>query len=268
MPSAKDYYEAGKLADAIAAMNEEVKKHPTDVNRRGFLCELLCFAGEIERIDKQLDTMGDQDPQAMMGIVLWRQLARAEMARQQFFTEGRVPDFLDGVPTEVMKLHMQASILVRDGKNAEAQALLVEAEEKRPRVSGMCDGVAFDDFRDLDDLTSSFFEVLTSTGKYYWVPVEKVESLDFKAPKRPRDLYWRQVHMVVRDEGPDGEVYMPVLYTGSDKKKDDDQIRLGRATDWVTAEGAPVRGLGQRTFLVGQEDKPVLSLKGVTFNAS
>lgn len=268
MPSAKDYYEAGKLADAIAAMNEEVKKHPTDVNRRGFLCELLCFAGEIERIDKQLDTMGDQDPQAMMGIVLWRQLARAEMARQQFFTEGRVPEFLDGVPTEVMKLHMQASILVRDGKLADAQALLVEAEEKRPRVSGMCDGVAFDDFRDLDDLTSSFFEVLTSTGKYYWVPVEKVESLDFKAPKRPRDLYWRQVHMVVRDEGPDGEVYMPVLYTGSDKKKDDDQIRLGRATDWVTAEGGPVRGLGQRTFLIGHEDKPVLSLKGVTFNAT
>lgn len=266
MPTAKDHYEAGKLNEAIAAQNEEVKKHPTDVNRRGFLCELLCFAGEIERIDKQLDTMGDQDPQAMMGIVLWRQLARAEMARQQFFTEGRVPEFLDGVPSDVLKLHLEASILVREGKGAEAAAKLGEAETIRPKVSGHCDGVAFDELRDLDDMTSPFFEVLTSTGKYYWVPVERVESLDFKAPKRPRDLYWRQVHMVVRDEGPDGEVYMPVLYHGSDKKKDDDQIRLGRATDWVTGDG-PIRGLGQRTFLVGHEDKPILSLKGITFNS-
>ena len=59
---------------------------------------------------------------------------------------------------------------------------------------------------------------------------------------------------------------MPVLYVGSDKKKDDDQLRLGRATDWVTDAG-PVRGLGQRTFLIGQEDKPILTLKGITFNS-
>ena len=33
----------------IAAATDEVRQRPTDLSARGFLCELLCFAGELER---------------------------------------------------------------------------------------------------------------------------------------------------------------------------------------------------------------------------
>ncbi len=263
--NAKDHYEAGRLSEAVAAAVEEVKRHPADVNRRGLLAELLCFAGEMERADLQLDAMGHQDPQVMMGIAMFRQLIRAEQARQQFFSEGRLPEFLDK-PDDRLQLHLEASIRVREGHDQEAAELLARAEQQRPKVQGASSDQPFDDLRDLDDLTASFFEVLTSTGKYYWIPIERVERIEFRAPVRPRDLLWRRAHMAVRG-GPDGEVFLPVLYAGSQNDADD-RLRLGRSTDWRGGEGVPVRGVGQRMFLVGDEACGILALETITTDGS
>src|SRR5439155_24520554 len=135
-------------------------------------------------------------------------------------------------------------------------------EGQRPRVRGTCDGQPFTDLRDLDDLTAPVFEVLTSNGKYYWVPVERVERVEFRPPARPRDLLWQRAHMVVRG-GPDGEVYLPTLYAGSHAEADEN-LALGRATDWRGGNGEPTRGVGQRNLLVGDDCRAVLELKELT----
>jgi type VI secretion system protein ImpE len=45
--------------------------------------------------------------------------------------------------------------------------------------------------------------------------------------------------------------------------QDDDQLRLARGTQWIEQEGAPVRGIGQREFLVGDQAVSVLELKEI-----
>jgi type VI secretion system protein ImpE len=260
--TAQELFKAGSLQEAITAATEEVKRHPADTSRRGFLCELLCFAGEFQRADVLLDALGNQDPQAVLGVSLFRQLLRAEQARQDFYKQGRVPEFLD-LPEPHLKLHLEASILLREGKPQEAAALLEQAEEQRPTVAGTCDGAAFDDFRDIDDLSAGFFEVLTSTGKYFWIPVERIDLIEFRAAERPRDLLWRRAHAVVRG-GPDGEVFFPTLYGGTFAETDN-RFRLGRMTDWRGGDGAPVCGIGQRMFVVGDEDRTIMELKELTF---
>ncbi len=261
--TAREHFEAGNLHDAIQAMNIEVRDHPTDQSRRGFLAELLCFTGNIERADLQLDTMMKQDTAAAVGIVLFRQLVRAEQARRQFFAEGRLPEFLDAPPSH-LTLHLEASILLREGKPSEAAAKLAEAEAVRPRVAGRLDGRPFEDMRDIDDLTSAFFEVLTSNGKYYWIPMERVESVEFHAPERARDLIWRRTHMIVAG-GPDGEVFLPAIYVPPIPQVDD-RVQLGRVTDWIGGDGTPVRGIGQRSFLIGDDSVPILDLKSIEFD--
>jgi type VI secretion system protein ImpE len=124
-------------------------------------------------------------------------------------------------------------------------------------VQGTCDGNPCHDFRDLDDQLSCILEVLTSLGAYYWIPISQVESIEFHEPTRSRDLIWRRTHLSVRD-GPDGEVYLPVLYPGA-AAEPDDLIRLGRQTDWRGGDAAPVRGVGQRTFLVGDTESDLLA---------
>jgi type VI secretion system protein ImpE len=263
--TAHDLYQQGKLREAVAAALDEVKQRPADSAKRGFLAELLCISGDLERADRQIDALGQQDPETMMEISLFRQMIRAEQARQQFFTAGRLPEFLNNDITPDLRLHLEASILLREKRNAEAAAVLAKAREARPKVAGTCDGKPFDDMCDLDDLTSSFFETLTSKGEYFWIPMDQIESITFAPPTRPRDLLWRRAHMITRT-GPDAEVFLPAVYAGSAADAND-SIRLGRATEWLGEAGAPVRGLGQRVFLVGEEDRAILELQKLTFGS-
>jgi type VI secretion system protein ImpE len=260
--TASELYRAGKFKEATAAALEEVRSLPTDTGRRLFLVELLCFGGELERADNQLDTLAHTNVEAMPLALSFRQLIRAEQARQDFFAHGRLPEFL-AKPDPAVSLLLEASIHARDGSLPAAARLLEQAEESRPKPSGVCDGQPFQDFRDLDDQTSSILEVLTTKGDYYWIPFSQIESIEFHEPERARDLLWRRTNLIVRD-GPDGEVLVPVLYPGA-AGDSDDLIRLGRRTDWSGGDGAPVRGIGQRTFLVGDEARAILELKAITF---
>jgi type VI secretion system protein ImpE len=261
--TAYELYRQAKLAEAIEAALRRVKTAPTDAEGRLLLCDLLCFDNQLERADRQLGVLVQQDPGMAGGVGLYRQLVRAEVARGDVFQSGRSPEFMGEIP-DFLKLHLRASIALREGNVSEAGDLLRQAEQRRPSVQGECDGETFADLRDLNDLTGPFLEVLTSTGKYYWIGWERIEKLEFRPPKYLRDLLWRQTEMVIRD-GPDAVVYVPVLYPGSHGSQDP-EVRLGRRTDWIETLGGPTAGVGQRTLLVGDGDKSILSIGRISFS--
>jgi type VI secretion system protein ImpE len=60
--TAKELFEAGRLEDAIKALNDVVKTNPRAIDPRGFLAALLCFNGNVDRADLQLDIIAEQDP--------------------------------------------------------------------------------------------------------------------------------------------------------------------------------------------------------------
>lgn len=263
--NARELYREGKLAEAVTSQNEAVRSHPADIQQRSFLGELLCITGNLERADSQMETIERMDPGSGPALGLIRQLIRAEKTRQEVHKDGRVPDFL-GEPPEHVQLRLRASIALRSGDFAEATRLAGEAEEARPAVKGRCDGEPFDDFRDLDDFVGGLFEILTSTGRYMWVPVERVISVELDVPAQPLDLLWRPAAMEVRD-GPEGKVFLPTVYFYEGEEADD-AARLGRRTDWIgVGDGAAVRGVGLRTFLVGDEARTVLEITRLEFEA-
>jgi len=262
--NAKELYQAGQLDNAIEAITAEVKKHPTDSGRRGFLCELLMVRRAWERADKQLDFIAHQDPNAMGGVALWRQVIRASQAREQFFTEGRVPEVLE-VPDELVQTYLKASVSLRENDKAQALSLLEEAENMRPQLKGEMDGQAFSDFRDLDDVAPGVLEVLTSTGKYYWIPFSRVVCISFHKPESPLDLVFRRATLEINHDGPDGEVYIPAIYHNL-PDEDQQNLLLGRATDWVGQEGEPIMGIGQRMFLMDEQSKSIMEVEEISFD--
>ncbi|QDU41248.1 ImpE protein [Maioricimonas rarisocia] len=261
---AQQHFQAGRLSEAVAAATEQVRSSPTDVQQRMFLAELLCFSGEIERADNQLDVIVRQNPDAIR-VLHFRQVLRAELARRQFASEGRTPEFLVE-PPEHLRLQLKAAVHLREGETQAANELLAQAAEARPPVRGTVNDRPFSDFRDLDDVSASFFEVLTNTGVWYWVPFEAIDSIEFHEPQAPRDLLWRRASMTVRG-GPDGEVSIPALYPGSSDAESED-MKLGRGTDWIGDEGGPIRGVGQRMYLVDETDLAVLELARLTFDSA
>jgi type VI secretion system protein ImpE len=262
--AASDLFRAGRLADSVAALTAEVKAKPADVDIRVRLAELLCFQGNFDRADKLLDAAGTLRPELAASIALFRQLIRAAVARRQTFAEGRLPEFL-GEPPAWLRTALLGLTHLRTGDAAQALAALDQAEAERAPVAGTCDdGKRFENLRDLDDVTAGFFEVLTSTGKYFWIPFERIASVEFRPPQRASDALWRRAEMSVID-GPDGEVFVPVLYDVEPEGLEE-ALLLGRETAWRDEDGAPVRGIGQRCLLIGEEAVPIMEIESLDFD--
>ena len=261
MNEAKTRLDAGDLKGAVEAALNAVKKNPTDVTARTFLFELSCFSGDWERAEKQLDVIGHQDNNAMIGSLIFRQNFHAERNRLKVFADGLKPEFLMEPPDYVIGL-LTANNRLREGNAQEAREMLDQIEEQRPAFACKINGAEAEDFRDYNDLTSCIFEVIVK-DTYIWLPMEQVEKIEFIQPKSLRDLYWIQAK-VETVNGTNGEMFFPALYADS-FRSDDDQIRLGRMTDWKESGAEIYSGEGMRTFWANGKDQPILELNEIEF---
>ena len=89
--TATDLFKAGQLDEAVQALGVELRSNPTDIKRRTFLFELLCFSGEYDRAEKQLDILADSNKEAAMGSLLYRSALQAERTRLRMFETGDFP---------------------------------------------------------------------------------------------------------------------------------------------------------------------------------
>ncbi len=260
---AKELLDAGHLAAAIEQLNQEVKSHPTDAQQRTFLFELLCFAGDYQRAERQLEVIGHQSTTAEVGVQVYRNALAAEQARRRLFSDGLRPGFVLDPPPYV-HLHLEAVNRLREKRPAEARALLEESAQSRPPLAGRLDGQPFSDFQDGDDLIGPCLEVIIHRN-YVWLPFEQIKSLRISPPKRLRDLIWIPATLETH-KSPLGEVFLPVLYADSSEHPDD-QVKLGRMTDWQAMGDGVMRGVGQRLFLVDDEERAMLQVREVEFVA-
>jgi type VI secretion system protein ImpE len=261
MASAKDLFDAGKLSDAIAAATADVKANPTDARRRTFLFELLCFAGDWDRAEKQIDVIGQQSVEATLAVTVYRANIAAERERAKLFRDGAAPHFLSEPPAYV-DLHVEAIQKLRAGDLAGARAVLDRAEEERPALPGTWNDEDFEDFRDYNDWTAPALELIVK-DKYTWLALEGISEIEIDPPKTLRDLIWVPARVKAVD-GTTGEVYLPSMYYGSTQHPDD-QVKLGRLTEWKSLSDDLTQGMGLRLFLVGDGEQSLLDTRRIAF---
>lgn len=253
--SAAELFQAGRLEDAIFAHTADVKAHPGDPAKRLFLFELLMFAGDFDRAEKQLAAVQYNQLERDAAVATFRRVLGAEKERRALYAQGRRPRFLGDVPPHV-ELRLQALDAIRQGKLPAAADLVAQAHDMLPEYRGRLNEQPFELLRDCDDVFGSVLEVVSGTGCYFWVPLEQVETLLLAEPKYPRDLLWVQAHLEIKN-GASGDVFLPATYPAT-WQSDDDSLRLGRATDWKEIAPGLVRGVGTRMFLVDDEAKNLL----------
>jgi type VI secretion system protein ImpE len=265
-----DAFEAGDLAAALAAATAAVRARPRDAGLRWLLAEMLAFSGEFERADRALDAVIEEQPSP--AVLEFRRLLRGAEVRRQVLAEGRPPKFQGDDATPAQHAALRAATEARLGELAAASAAAAEAETLRAATPGRVEtaaghSMAFDDLRDVDDLFAPTLEALTTAGEYMWIPFERIESLEFEAARRPRDLLWRRTAITLKD-GTEGVVYLPAIYPWSGAAPSQ-ALLLGRETDWTGdgAAGGPVRGVGQRVLLAGEEALPLRDIGMLRFGA-
>jgi type VI secretion system protein ImpE len=246
--NASELYQMGQLPQAIDAQTAAVKADPANPDKRVFLFELLAFAGDLDRARKQVDAIQYGDPALDTAVLSYRKLLDAEEQRRRVFRDGLQPKFFSP-PSDHIVLRLEAITCLREQRPANALELLTKAEEARPPVKGQLNSKPFTLLRDCDDLFGSVVEVMAH-GVYYWLPLEQVVNLTLPAPQFPRDLLW----MPARLELPDatGDVFLPAMYPNSHEHADN-QVKLGRMTDWTSAPNSPVLGAGLRLYLVDDD---------------
>lgn len=232
---ARALYREGRLDEAVESLNAELRGDPTDRQRRTFLFELLCFQGSFGRAEKQLDIIARGGHDAALGALLYHSALHGERLRQQMFAEGDYPG----------------------------------SASSPPPVSGTLNGQPFQSLQDADPRIGARFEIFAA-GQYTWLPMHQVARIQMGAPSQLRDLLWAPAALLTSEDfkGEDlGEVLIPVLSPLS-WQHDDDQVRLGRVTDWVDLGGGTLAPLGQKILLVDGEEFPILEVRELVISPS
>jgi type VI secretion system protein ImpE len=263
--NAKTRFDAGDLPGAIQELNQTLRSRPTDTQARVFLFEILCFAGDYDRAGRQLDVLRTQasDPGAQLALEAYRDLLAAERMREQVFDGTSLPKFLTTPPPSVEQYAVLLAKLAKG--HADVAERFAEAEEAMPVRAGDIDGAAFSAIRDADDRLAPVLEAFHGAD-YLWLPFEQITSLELRAPTKLRDLLWTSA--VVELEGhPSGDVFIPALYVRSHRHPDN-QVKLGRMTEWEAIGEQIVTGAGQRVLMIDGEERALLTIRNLRFTAS
>jgi len=222
--SPDEFVRSGKLGEAIHALTAEVRNQPADSRRRTFLFELLCFAGQYDRGEKQLNVLTQASQDAEFGALLLRSALVAERQRQAFFESGQY-----------------------------AQSAINQAGSA-PARSGTLNGKPFRSIEDLDPRIGPRLEMFVA-GEYVWLPFEHIGRIHMQAPTLLRDTLWAaatvQTGPTFKGQG-FGEVLIPILSPFSWRHESDD-VKLGRVTDWKQ-EGDQLIPFGQKLLLLDDEE--------------
>ena len=264
---AKELLDVGNLSGAINQLTQEVRSNPRDLRSRIFLFELLCFAADYQRAERQLDAIAQTsgDVKVEMGAQVYRNLLHAEKARHAFFTgSSRLPKFFSEPPSYAA-VHAEALTHLRENRFDELEELLTKSDDLHKPAKGERDGVPFEELKDGDDLLGPFLEVF-SQAEYFWLPFEQIRRLEIQPPRTLRDLIWIPASIELHEK-PLGEIFVPVQYYGSHQHPDD-LVKLGRMTDWKTVGQGTLLGAGQRTFFADETDCSLLEIRKIDFEAS
>jgi type VI secretion system protein ImpE len=258
MSNAKALFEAGRLDDAIQDLNQALRARPSDSGLRVFLFELLCFQGELDRAAKQLGVIATQSetPGAQLAVQMYRGLVAAEDTRRAVFHGEALPKFITPPRPHVERYLMMLKRLA-SASAEDLGGMLDEAEEALPSIAGERNGQPFSSLRDADDRLAGVLEVFHD-DEYLWVPFDQIVKLAIKPPAKLRELMWVQARLEVVGQ-PEGEVFIPTRYPDS-YRHPDDNVKLGRLTEWEALHDRMVLGMGQRVFLIDDEEVSLLDL--------
>jgi type VI secretion system protein ImpE len=226
-------YREGKLREAIKALGEELRSNPLDAKRRTFLFELLLFAGEYDRAEKQLDLLAGANAEAAAGTLLYRSALHAERTRQAMFANHETPPSRDDAVYE-----------------------------------GTWNGKPFGEIVDSDPRIGANLEIFIA-GSYTWIPIHYLRRVEIEPATNLRDLVWARARVETSSDfrlQELGEVLIPVLCPLSSRHAEE-SVQLGRESAWEADETFGEIPYGAKMMVIDGVDVPLLELRSVVWSA-
>lgn len=263
--TAEELVAQGRPAEALAALQAQVRAAPQDAKLRVFLFQLLCVMGDWKRALDQLEIAAQLDAANLLMSKVCGPAIRVELLRGEVFAGRRTPLIL-GEPTEWIGYLVQACQLTGEGRHEQAASLRDKAFELAPPTGGRIrvgddpQGASFEWIADMDTRLGPVLEAIID-GKYYWVPWSRIREARFDPPTDLRDLVWLPATFRW-SAGGDGVGLIPVRYPGSEAS-DDPAIRMSRKTEWDEPAPGVYLGRGQRMLATDRGEYALLDARAV-----
>jgi type VI secretion system protein ImpE len=255
----EDLIARGLPAQALTALQSEVKANPGDAKLRVLLFQLLAVLGQWQRAAAQLATCAELDALALPMANTYREAIKCELVREAVFA-GKTTPMLLGEPTEwVARLVEALQAQARDQARL-AQTLRAEALETAPATAGRIDDMAFEWICDADSRLGPVLEVIVN-GRYAWVPFAALRRVTIEPPQDLRDLVWAPAHLTFANGG-DAVALIPSRYPGC-TPEDDARLLMSRLTEWDRIDGEHYAGRGQRVLATPERDVALLQVRSI-----
>jgi type VI secretion system protein ImpE len=249
----------GRLQEALAELQAQVRKEPANAKYRIFLFQLLAVLGQWERASNQLNVLEEMDPESLPMVQTYREALRCELLRAEVFAGRRSP-LIFGDPEPWMALLLEALQLTAGGHHAQAQTARDQAFEGAVATAGTLDGQPFEWLADADPRLGPMLEAVIN-GRYYWIPWQRIRTLALERPSDLRDYVWMPAGFTWANGG-EAVGLIPSRYPGSQASADP-QVQLGRKTEWLEQESGIYLGIGQRMLATDQNEYPLLDIRRI-----
>jgi type VI secretion system protein ImpE len=256
---AQDTLREGKIDEALLELQQEIRRRPADAKLRVFLFQLLAVRGDWERALVQLNTSAQIEPANLLMAQMYREALQCEVLRSEVFAGKRSP-LVFGDPPAWIGWLIEALRLTAQGEHAAAARLREQAFDAAPATAGAVDGRPFAWLADADSRLGPVIEAVVS-GRYFWIPLERVRSIKFEAPTDLRDMVWMPATFTWSNEG-EAVGLVPTRYPGSESSNDG-AIRLARKTEWSQPIEGTNLGVGQRMLATDDCDYPLLDIRQI-----
>jgi type VI secretion system protein ImpE len=261
--TAEESVKAGRLDEALAELQAQVRKQPADPRLRIFLFQLLSVMGQWERALTQLKVAGEMDPAAATMMAMYKEVLRCEMLRVEVFA-GRQTPLLFGKPAEWMALMVEALRLTAAQKFEDAAALRERAFEGAPTTAGSVDEQPFEWIGDADPRLGPMLEAIVN-GRYYWIPFSRLREVKIEKPVDLRDIAWTPAFLTFANGG-ETVALIPTRYPGSESAPNASLV-MARGTEWVEHAGGTFLGLGQRLLATDKAEYALMDVRVITLSS-
>ncbi len=251
----------GDLEQALKQLQEQVKKNPANASYRTFLFQLLAVLGQWERALTQLNVAGELDAANLAMVQAYREVLACEVFRKSVF-KGEKSPLIFGDPQPWIALLLEALKLHAQQEYAKSEQMRQEAFEQASVVAGSVNGTEFEWIADADSRIGPVLEAIIN-GRYYWVPFDRIRSIQLEEPTDLRDLVWMPAHFMWTNQG-EAYGFIPSRYPGSEENSDN-LIKLGRKTEWNSLSETIFVGQGQKMLTTNIDDYPLLELREIQF---
>ena len=252
----------GKLDEALADLQQNVRDDPSNSKLRVFLFQLLVVQGQWQRALNQLNVAAELDPATLAMAQMYREALRCEVLRAEIFAGQRSP-VVFGQPPEWIGWMIEALRLGASDHHRAAQPLRERAFDAAQATAGAVDDAPFEWIADADPRLGPILEGVVN-GQYYWIPFENIRHIVVEEPADLRDFVWLPAHFTWVNGG-EAVGLIPTRYPGTERSEDE-QLRLARKTEWRELEPDLFYGVGQRLLVTDASECSLMDIRKITLN--